>query len=108
MGSAIRDAVAEACLGIAHHCRVQRPNQVCQPLYRSARSAASAAVDCSAVSGIEVATAAVPAPARSAGQELGPDHPAAVVAFGSPAGRQLGQQAEPVLGTGGGPGSVGQ
>jgi hypothetical protein len=50
---------------MAHHCRVQRPNQVCQPLYRSARSAASAAVDCSAVSGIDVATAAVPGPARS-------------------------------------------
>src|SRR6202042_3451201 len=41
-----------------------------------------------------------------AGQELGPDPPAAVVAFGSPAGRQPGQQGEPVLGPGGGPGSV--
>ena len=41
-----------------------------------------------------------------AGQELGPDHPAAVVAFGSPAGRQPGQPGEPVLGPGGGPGSV--
>ena len=60
VGSAIRAVALEACLGMAHHCRVQCPNQVCQPWYRSARSAASAAVDCSAASGIEVAPGAPP------------------------------------------------